>query len=153
MEMSLPLTEIFELLFDLDWRRSAPTVFRRSRRQIGRWCSGETALPSWALRRIERLALEAGADLERWKRAKYQEIDDQARERLALAQNTVTACKLRLIGRDPPLGPGRPRKRRRLALWEWRPVPIRPARVRKLPMPAHKPLRPHRPSAPDGSTA
>jgi hypothetical protein len=98
------------------------------------------------MRRIERLVLAAGADVERWKRAKYQEIDDQARDRLALAQNAVTACRLRLIRRerDPPPGPGRPRKRRRLAPWEQEPAPVRPARVR-TPTGRYRPLQPYRP--------
>jgi hypothetical protein len=116
MDMTpLPLADVLELLFGPDWRSRASVVFRRSRRQIGRWCSGETPLPSWAVRRIERLALEAGADRESWTRAKFREVEDQARERLALAQNTVTECRVRLIRRErnPPRGPGRPRKRPR----------------------------------------
>src|ERR1700730_11650249 len=55
---TLPLPDVLRMVFGSDWRWHASRVFRRSRRQIGRWCSGDTRLPIWAIRRIERLMLE-----------------------------------------------------------------------------------------------
>jgi len=81
------------MLFGGNWRVRAPRAFRRSRRQIGRWCSGDTPLPIWAIRRIERLIMEGGS-IERWRREQYQEIENEAQRRLALAQSALTACKL-----------------------------------------------------------
>src|SRR5215469_2255230 len=89
----LPLSEVLQMLFGRNWRVRAARAFRRSRRQIGRWCSGDTPLPIWAIRRIERLIMEGGS-IERWRREKYQEIENEAQRRLALAQSALTACKL-----------------------------------------------------------
>jgi len=90
---TLPLPDVLRMVFGSDWRWHASRVFRRSRRQIGRWCSGDTRLPIWAIRRIERLMLE-NMNLEQWRQAKLQDIEDEARARLALSQSALSACKL-----------------------------------------------------------
>lgn len=121
---TLALRDVLRMVFSPDWRWHASRVFRRSRRQIGRWCSGDTRLPIWAIRRIERLIVE-NMNVEQWRRAKLQDIEDEARARLALTQSALSACKLlrARAERDPPAKVGRPRKKAAS------PLPLRAARV------------------------
>src|SRR5260370_8832396 len=109
---TLALSDVLRMVFGPDWRWHASRVFRRSRRQIGRWCSGDTRLPVWAIRRIERLMLES-MSVEQWRQAKLQDIEDEPRPRLALTQSALSACKLLRVraDRDPPAKVGRPRKK------------------------------------------
>jgi hypothetical protein len=62
---------------------------------------------------LERLAVAAGSDIERWKREQHQRIEEEARERGAAAAAAVTWSRLLLIRdkRDPSPQVGRPRKR------------------------------------------
>ena len=66
MTLSPPLADVLRLLFGPDRRRRAPVVFGRSPRQIARWCSGETRVPNWVSREIERRTLAAAANHEQW---------------------------------------------------------------------------------------
>src|SRR5262249_15198649 len=127
--MTLPLADLLRMLLGDAWRSRAGRVFRRSPRTIQRWCSGETPLPIWATRRIERLILER-MPIGKWQQARYQEIDAEARERTGLAGNALAACKLlrgQRAGERPRVG--RPRKR------ELGPAPLIPARVPETSVP------------------
>jgi hypothetical protein len=113
-DLSPSLTEVLRLLFGPAWRRRACAVFGRSRRQIGRWCSGETRVPRWVIREIERRTLAAAANLERWKQEQIERIEkEEARERLAATGQALTWVKLLRIRdkREPMPRVGRPRKR------------------------------------------
>jgi hypothetical protein len=107
------LRTLLKVVFGPAWRRRAPVALGRARRTIERWCSGETRVPHRALVLLERLALAAGSDLERWKGEQHQRIEEEARERGGAAAAAVTGLRLLLIRdkRDPSPQVGRPRKR------------------------------------------
>jgi hypothetical protein len=113
MNLSPPLPDVLRALFGPDWRRRASAGFGRSRRQVARWCSGETLVPSWVIREIERRTLAAAANFERWKQAQIDRIEkEEARERVAAIGQALTWVKLLRSrdGREPARGVGRPRK-------------------------------------------
>jgi hypothetical protein len=114
MTLSPPLADVLRLLFGPNWRRRVPVVFGRSRRQIGRWCRGETRVPNWAIREIERRTLATAANHERWKQERIERIEtEEASQRLAAIGQALTWVKV-FRGRDkrePTPRAGRPRKR------------------------------------------
>jgi hypothetical protein len=113
MTLSPPLADVLRLLFGPNWRRRASAVFRRSRRQIGRWCRGETRVPNWAIREIERRTLAAAANHAQWTREQIERTEGEARERVAAIGQALTWVKLLRIRarREPVARVGRPRKR------------------------------------------
>jgi hypothetical protein len=109
MTLLPPFADVLRLLFGPDWRRRASVEFGRSRRQIARWCRGETRVPRWVIREIERRTLAAASNLERWKQEQIERIE---RERAVTIGQALTWVKL-LRSRDrrePAQGVGRPRK-------------------------------------------
>jgi hypothetical protein len=115
------------------WRAKAPAALGYSRRSVQRWVTGEVRLPPAVRHLLERLLAAAAQSraIERWRLAEHQRIDAATEEWRTAASNAPT--RLRLIAiedeRNPPPRVGRPRKRRRLAPWEWEPDAIIPARV------------------------
>jgi hypothetical protein len=107
------LRTLLEVVFGPCWRRRAPRAFGRARRTIERWCSGETRVPRRVLVLLERLAVAAGSDIERWKREQHQRVEEEAHERRGAAAAAVTWSRLLLIRekREPMPRVGRPRKR------------------------------------------
>jgi hypothetical protein len=106
------IADVIQAVFGRDWRRSAPAALGCSRRTVQRWVSGETGAPRRALALLERLALAARSDIERWKGEQHQRINNEACERLAAAGQACTWAKLLAVRaeREPPRKVGRPRK-------------------------------------------
>jgi hypothetical protein len=131
-------------VFGPPWRAKAPDALGRSRRSVQRWAAGEVRMPRAVRQLLEREAATRAtlAQIERWALAEHERIDAIRAEWLALASELRTRLKLMAIeeARHPPRGPGRPRKRRRLALSEREPPRIRPARLR-IPSAPHGPLQ------------
>jgi hypothetical protein len=63
--MNIPptLVELLHLAFGPNWRQHASEEFGRSRRQIGRWCSGQTRIPRRSLILLQRRLPEEGRNL------------------------------------------------------------------------------------------
>jgi hypothetical protein len=113
--MNIPptLAELFYLAFGPDWRRRASATLDRSRRQIGRWCSGETRIPRHFLVRLQlRIAVEVEG-IERWRREQHRRVDEAADRRRGAACQARTWLKAMLFDRpewEPLPRGGRPRK-------------------------------------------
>jgi hypothetical protein len=137
-------SDLLFAVFGPSWRTKAPAALGRARRSVQRWATGEVRLPPAMRQLLEREAAVRAtpAEIARWARVERERIDATQAEWTAAASALRTRLKLMAIEdqRHPPRGPGRPRKRRRLAFWERLPPRIRPARVRMRPMPAHGPV-------------
>jgi hypothetical protein len=78
------LADVFYAVFGPDWRRRGPAVLGRSRRQICRWCSGESRMPRRALVLLQRHATaKALPEIEARRVADLSGIDDEAARRAA----------------------------------------------------------------------
>jgi hypothetical protein len=128
MTFSPPLADVLRLLFGPDWLRRASAAFHRSPRQIGRWCRGDTPVPRWAIRDIERRTLAAAANHEQWTQEQIGRTKEEARERMAAIGQALTWVKLLKIRAERELPPkvGRPRSHRRS---RWRAIPSPQARA------------------------
>ena len=116
--MNIPpsFTEILQLTFGPEWRRRAPAVFGRSRRQIGRWCSGETRIPRRSLILLQRRLPDDIAVIDVWRREQYRRVDEAARERHGDLCQGAQWLRAMLFDRpewEASLRAGRPHKRPR----------------------------------------
>jgi hypothetical protein len=113
--MTIPptLPEILQLSFGLEWRQRAPAALGRSRRQIGRWCSGETRIPRRFLILLQRLVYDVAGDIETWRCDQHRRVDEEADRRRGAAFEVGTWLKVKLFDRpelEAPPKVGRPRK-------------------------------------------
>jgi hypothetical protein len=116
--MNIPptLAELFQLAFGPEWRRRAPAVFGRSRRQIGRWCSGQTRIPRCFLIRLQRRLPDDVAAVEAWRRDEHWRVDQAAQARHGDLCQGAQWLRAMLFDRpewEAPPRAGRPRKRPR----------------------------------------
>jgi hypothetical protein len=121
-EMSHPptLSEVLQLTFGPAWRQRASQLFRRSRRQIGRWCSGETRIPRRYLVLLQRqLQLpDTLAEIEAWRAEQHRRVDQMADARRTGAFEAQMWVKALLFDRtewEPVAIVGRPRLQRQTA--------------------------------------
>jgi hypothetical protein len=113
--MTIPpsLAEILQLLFGPDWRRRGPPALKRSRRQIGRWCSEETRIPRHFLVLLSRQVDAEVEDIERWQQDQHRRVDEAAHARKGDAFSAGMWLRSIVFDRpdwEPTLRVGRPRK-------------------------------------------
>jgi hypothetical protein len=113
--MNIPptLPEVFHLLFGPEWRRRAPAALGRSRRQIGRWCSGETRIPRRFLILLQRRVHGEAESIERRRQAEHRRVDEDAHARRNEAFQAGMWLRGMLFDRpewEPRPKVGRPRK-------------------------------------------
>jgi hypothetical protein len=95
------LADVFHAVFGPDWRRRGPAVLGRSRRQICRWCSGESRMPRRALVLLQRYVTgRALPEIEARRVAGLRAIDEEAARRRAEVAGASTSLKLMLIRTD-----------------------------------------------------
>jgi len=97
--MHLPptLAELLQLAFGPDWRKRAQREFHRSRRQIERWCSGETRIPRRFLIQLQHYAPFEVESIERRRRERHRDVDVAADARREAAFQAGTWLKAMLF--------------------------------------------------------
>jgi hypothetical protein len=114
MDISPTLPDALHLLFGPEWRRRAPLAVGRSRRQIGRWCSGETLTPRRFLILFQRAVDKEANEIERWRRDQHRRVDKDFRAREGDLGQARMWLRVMLFDRpewEPRPKVGRPRKR------------------------------------------
>jgi hypothetical protein len=107
------LPEILQLLFGLGWCQRAPAALGRSRRQIARWCSGETRIPRRVLVLLSQSACSVVEEIERWRQDEQRRVEKDAHARKSDALQAGMWLRGMLFDRpewEPPPKVGRPRK-------------------------------------------
>jgi hypothetical protein len=114
------LAEILQLLFGPDWPLRAPLALSRSRRQIGRWCSGETQIPRRFLVQLKRRIDVEVESVERWREEQHRRVDAAAHSRRSEALQAGMWLRSMLFDRpewEPSPKVGRPRKQGSATRW------------------------------------